>query len=66
MRRPPGVSGGRRVVWQRQGSNCNVTALGFAPGGDRLAVGFGFIYVLGSNDIEGWPLVPWVDFAVNW
>jgi hypothetical protein len=33
--------------------------------GDRLAVGFGFVYVLGS-DVEGWPLVPWVDFAVNW
>jgi len=34
--------------------------------GDRLAVGFGFVYVLGSDQIEGWPLVPWVDFAVNW
>lgn len=34
--------------------------------GDRLAVGFGFVYVLGANDIDGWPLIPWVDFAVNW
>jgi hypothetical protein len=33
--------------------------------GDRLAVDFGFAYVLGSST-EGWPLVPWVDFAVNW
>lgn len=33
--------------------------------GERVAVGFGFVYVLGSN-VEGWPLVPWVDFAVNW
>lgn len=45
----------------------NVPALfGLRWFGDRLAVGFGFIYVLGSGDIEGWPLVPWVDFAVNW
>jgi hypothetical protein len=34
--------------------------------GDRLAVGFGFVYVLGSGGLEGWPFVPWVDFAVNW
>lgn len=33
--------------------------------GDRLAVDFGFVYALGSST-EGWPLVPWVDFAVNW
>lgn len=33
--------------------------------GDRLAVDFGFLYVLGTSP-EGWPLIPWVDFAVNW
>lgn len=33
--------------------------------GDRLAVDFGFAYVIGTST-EGWPLVPWVDFAVNW
>ena len=45
----------------------NVPALfGVRWFGDRLAVGFGFVYVLGSDSIEGWPLVPWVDFAVNW
>lgn len=45
----------------------NVPALfGVRWFGDRLAVGFGFVYVLGSDHIEGWPLVPWVDFAVNW
>lgn len=33
--------------------------------GDRLAVDFGFVYVLGTSP-EGWPLIPWVDFAVNW
>ncbi|MGH7522068.1 MAG: hypothetical protein ACREMI_12415 [Gemmatimonadales bacterium] len=45
----------------------NVPALfGVRWFGDRLAVGFGFVYVLGSDTIEGWPLIPWVDFAVNW
>ncbi len=34
--------------------------------GDRLAVGFGLIYVLGSDGVDGWPFIPWVDFAVNW
>jgi hypothetical protein len=44
----------------------NVPALfGIRWFGDRLAVGFGFVYVLGST-VDGWPLVPWVDFAVNW
>lgn len=33
--------------------------------GDRLAVDFGFAYLIGGST-EGWPLVPWVDFAVNW
>lgn len=33
--------------------------------GDRMAVDFGFVYVLGL-DSGGWPLVPWVDFAINW
>lgn len=33
--------------------------------GDRLAVDFGFVYVTGT-DTEGWPFVPWLDFAVNW
>jgi hypothetical protein len=45
----------------------NVPALfGLRWFGDKLAVGFGFVYVLGSDQIEGWPLIPWVDFAVNW
>lgn len=45
----------------------NVPALfGVRWFGDKLAVGFGFIYVLGSDQVGGWPLVPWVDFAVNW
>jgi WD40 repeat protein/serine/threonine protein kinase len=48
-------SGGRRVVWQRPGSNCNVTALGFAPGGDRLAVGY--------YHPNGGPCVDLVDLA---
>ena len=44
----------------------NVPALlGVRWFGDRLAVGFGAVYVFGS-DMEGWPFVPWVDFAVNW
>lgn len=34
--------------------------------GERVAVGFGLIYVVGSGGVEGWPFVPWVDFAVNW
>jgi hypothetical protein len=33
--------------------------------GDRIAVDFGFVYPLGS-DTNGFPFVPWVDFAVNW
>jgi hypothetical protein len=33
--------------------------------GERLAVDFGFAYVAGTIT-EGWPLIPWVDFAINW
>lgn len=33
--------------------------------GEKLAVNFGFIHVLGGG-IDGWPLIPWMDFAVNW
>lgn len=52
-------------VWKLPGES-NVPALGgFRWFGDKLAVGFGFVYVVGSG-IEGWPLIPWVDFAVNW
>lgn len=52
-------------VWKLPGES-NVPALfGMRWFGDRLAVGFGLVYVVGSG-IEGWPLIPWVDFAVNW
>ena len=45
----------------------NVPALfGLRWFGDRLAVGFGLVYVIGPDNIEGWPFVPWVDFAINW
>ncbi len=33
--------------------------------GERIAVDFGFVYVVGV-DSEGWPFIPWVDFVVNW
>lgn len=53
-------------LWKLPEEN-NVPALfGLRWFGDRLAVGFGFVYVLGSGGVEGWPFVPWVDFAVNW
>lgn len=52
-------------LWKLPEEN-NVPALfGLRWFGDRLAVGFGFIYVVGSG-VDGWPFVPWVDFAVNW
>jgi hypothetical protein len=45
----------------------NVPALfGLRWFGDRLALGFGLVYVIGPDSIEGWPFVPWVDFAINW
>ncbi|MGH7675868.1 MAG: hypothetical protein ACREMV_11420 [Gemmatimonadales bacterium] len=33
--------------------------------GERIAVDFGFLYLIGT-DVEGWPLIPWVDFVINW
>ena len=32
---------------------------------EKLAVDFGFVYVFGGG-LEGWPFVPWVDFAISW
>ena len=53
-------------VWKLPQEN-NVPALfGLRWFGDRLAVGFGLVYVIGPDKIEGWPFVPWVDFAINW
>lgn len=53
-------------LWKLPDEGNVPTLFGVRWFGDRLAVGFGFVYVLGSDQIEGWPLVPWVDFAVNW
>jgi hypothetical protein len=33
--------------------------------GSRVAVDFGFMYPIGAGISEGWPLIPWVDFAVH-
>jgi hypothetical protein len=33
--------------------------------GERMAVDFGLIHVLGA-DMGNWPFIPWVDFAVHW
>lgn len=52
-------------LWKLPQENDVPALFGIRWFGDRLAVGFGFVYVLGSQ-VEGWPLVPWVDFAVNW
>jgi hypothetical protein len=53
-------------VWKLP-QESNVPALfGLRWFGDRVAVGFGLVYVIGPDNIEGWPFVPWVDFAINW
>ena len=33
--------------------------------GERLAVDFGLLHVIGL-DTDEWPFIPWVDFVVNW
>jgi hypothetical protein len=52
-------------LWKLPGVEDVPALLGVRWFGDRLAVGFGAVYVVGS-DMAGWPFIPWVDFAVNW
>lgn len=52
-------------VWKLPGVTEVPALAGVRWFSDKLAVGFGFIYVF-PNGVEGWPLIPWVDFTVNW
>ena len=52
-------------VWKLPGESDVPALAGVRWFGEKLAVGFGFIYVF-PNSIEGWPFIPWVDFAINW
>lgn len=52
-------------TWKLPGTSEVPALAGVRWFGEKVAVGFGFIYVFPSG-IEGWPLIPWVDFSINW
>jgi hypothetical protein len=52
-------------VWKIPGADDVPALFGMRWFGQSIAVGFGLVYVF-PNSIEGWPFIPWVDFAVNW
>jgi len=47
-------------LWKLPGESNVPALLGVRWFGDRLAVGFGAVYVLGTS-LEGWPRIPWLD-----
>ena len=62
------IGGGSKLmaeVWKLPEENDVPALFGVRWFGNRLAVGFGLVYVF-PNSIEGWPFIPWVDFSVTW
>lgn len=52
-------------TWKLPGTSEVPALAGMRWFGEKVAVGFGLIYVFPSG-IEGWPFIPWVDFSINW
>lgn len=52
-------------IWKIPGADDVPALFGMRWFGQSVAAGFGLVYVF-PNSIEGWPFIPWVDFAVNW
>lgn len=51
-------------IWNVPGVAEVPVLFGMRVFGDRLAVDFGLLHVIGA-DMSGWPFFPWVDFAIN-
>jgi hypothetical protein len=54
-------------VWKLPGATEVPALFGMRWFGQKIAVGFGLVYVF-PNGIEesGWPFIPWVDFSITW
>jgi hypothetical protein len=52
-------------VWKLPEESDVPALFGVRAFGNRLSVGFGFVYVF-PNSIEGWPFIPWMDFSMTW
>jgi len=51
--------------WIVVGSDVIPVSFGIRFFGDHLAADFAFFYPLGSEEMEGFPFVPWIGFAYN-
>jgi len=63
--RTGGASKFMAEVWKLPGEEDVPLLFGMRWFAQKVAVGFGFVYVFPSS-VEGWPFIPWVDFSINW
>ena len=62
------IGGGSKFlaeVWKLPEENDVPALFGVRWFGNKVAVGFGLVYVF-PNSIEGWPFIPWADFSIVW